>query len=85
MLTLLCITIALAWGLNQFRPHRRGVWASRWEVYWFPLLLAVQAMLKMTWQGFVRDPAVRLWRRRAASRESRTSLDAAIDKMLGRD
>ena len=71
----------LLWIGLQFRPARQKVWANRWQRFWLPFLLAMKAMLTMTWMGFVRDPALRLWRWDRARRESR-SLDQAIKKIL---
>lgn len=84
MLGLVVLALVTAFGL-QFRPSRARVWQARWKRWWLPALRAMAAMAAMAWQGFIREPIRRLWNRETAARESKRSLDAAIDKMLGRE
>lgn len=74
--------LSVVWIGLQFRPARQKVWASRWQRFWFPFLLAMKAMMTMAWMGFVMEPAKRAWMWERTRRESR-SLDQTIKKLLG--
>jgi hypothetical protein len=85
VLGLFAFVTLVTWFILQFRPARQPIWKHRWEKQWRPFGLAVRAMWVMAWQGFVVDPTRRLWRWGSARQESRRTLDAALDRLLGRD
>lgn len=72
----------MTWAGLQFRPARRSTWQRRWAALQrFGCFLSAVATL--AWWTFLKEPALWLWQWKS-SRTERATLDATIDRLLGR-